>query len=68
MTIPGPSEQNDDPQVNALIVAVIGAFAPACYAPTWVPWLRWVGAACVVVVLVIVLHLAGVSTIPVAVG
>lgn len=40
-----------------VLADLIGAFAPACYAPTWVPWLRWVGAVCIVVVLVVVLHL-----------
>ena len=57
MTVPVCTDNNDDRPLNALVAALIGVFAPACYVPSWVPWLRWVGAACVVVVLVVVLHL-----------
>ena len=57
MKVLGGTDNNRDPQHNALIAALIGAFAPACYTVSWTPWLRWVGAACVVVLLVIVLYL-----------
>ena len=68
MTVPRDGDNNDEqrPNVQAeqLVAALVGAFAPACYTPSWVPWLRWVGAACVVVVLVVVIHLATGMPVP----
>ena len=72
MTVPGGTDKNSsvhssELQQDAPIAGmVISAFAPACYALSWVPWLRWVGAACVVVILVITLHLiTGLAILPI---
>ena len=71
MTVPGRTDKNSSAHngdrwpSGSVAGAVLSAFAPACYGPSWVPWFRWVGAACVVVILVIRLHLVtGLSIVP----
>ena len=57
MKVLADPDKNSAPQGYALLAAAVTAFAPACYTPSWVPWLRWVGAVWVVAVAVIVVRL-----------
>jgi hypothetical protein len=68
MKVPGEADKNtghiEEASTITPIAVVVNAFAPACYTPSWVPWLRWVGAACVVVILMITLHLVTGTILP----
>jgi hypothetical protein len=55
---------SDDPRTATLLLALISAFTPAIYAPTWVPWLRWVGTGCVLVVIMLVIRMVTGAALP----
>ena len=57
MTVPRDGDDSRHVQFSALVLALISAFAPACYTPSWEPWLRWVSIPVVLVVLVLVIYL-----------
>jgi hypothetical protein len=40
---------------------LVGAFAAACAAPSWLPWIRWVGGGCVLIVVLVVVRLVVLS-------
>ena len=57
MTVQLGGWPDDGQRRSDWLVALLGAFAPACYTASWVPWWRWVSASVVVVVVIVVIRL-----------